>query len=254
MQAIAGVTKQAKTNFLQLLKKPVTTGRQIIAEADLKMAAIFLVLQAAASSLFAIVVASKINSLISTIGSTVGSALGGFGASTMASTMAGTLTLSYGKVFIVTFMLSIVFSCIFALLLWLAHMVLSCKTSYPKMLSAAAVRSAVMVPTILAALVLFELNAGLGFFLLIMGNLWGFVTIAITLIDFIPDEKKDIFPLIISLAILVFIIVVIFVMAKEWTLYLPDVVKAAVDQARKFISNPGQILQNYLSEMIEDLF
>lgn len=122
------------------------------------------------------------------------------------------------------------------------------------MLSVAAVRSAVMVPTILAALILFELNVGLGLFLLIAGNIWGFVTIAITMAHFIPEEKKDVFPLIISLAILIFIVVVIIVMSKEWTLYLPPIIRTAIATAGDFISNPGKYLQSYLYEMIEDLF
>ncbi len=243
-QATKELANQVKGNFLQLLKKPVTVGKKIVEEADIKIAVIFLVLQAIASSLFGLAVGSKVNDLISTVGGLTG----GFDFGISAAVV-GMLKVSYGKIFVVTLLLSLVFSGVYALLLWLAHMAIRCKTSFQKMVSVAAIRSAVMVPLILVSLLLFELNVGMGFCLLIVGNIWGFITTTVVMTEFIPEEKKDIFPLAVSIAILLFIAIVTLVMGKEWTLYLPEAVKTAVDTISGYISDPSKILGDLLESV-----
>lgn len=225
------MANQVKRNFLQLLTKPVTVGTDVIEASDVKMAIIFFVLQGIASVIFAVAIGAKIGSLASM-------ASGLFGE--YGSLVKDVFAIPYARIIIATLLLSIVFSCVLALLLWVGHMLMKCPATYQKMLSAAAIRSAVMVPTILVSVLLFELNAYAGIFLFVIGNLWGFMAMTSAMVFLVPDERKDIFPLIISVVVLVFIVVVIFVMSQTWTLYLPDGVKEiakAADDLLDFIGN-----------------
>ncbi|MCM1210244.1 MAG: hypothetical protein NC318_01430 [Blautia sp.] len=247
VQATKELANQVKVNFLQVLRKPVTVGKKMVEESDVKIAFICLILQAVASSLFGIAVGSKVNNLISAVGGLAGYA-------GMGSAVAGVLKISYGKIFAVTFILSIIFSCFLALLLVAGHKILHCEASYKRMLSAASVRSAVMVPVILISLLLFELNVGLGFGLLIVGNIFGFVTITMTTAEFIPEEKKDIFSFTISIVFLIFVVIIVLVMGKGWTLYLPDAIRTVLKSVSSYISNPSQLIQEILKELIGNIF
>ncbi|MCM1086617.1 MAG: hypothetical protein NC419_00555 [Muribaculaceae bacterium] len=247
VQATKELANQVKVNFLQVLRKPVTVGRKMIEESDVKIAFIFLILQAVASSLFGIAVGSKVNNLISAVGGLAGYA-------GMGSAVAGVLKISYGKIFAVTFILSIIFSCFLALLLVAGHKIIHCEASYKSMLSVASIRSAVMIPVILISLLLFELNVGVGFGLFIIGNIFGFVTMTMTMAEFIPEEKKDIFSFIISIVLLIFVVIVILVMGKGWTLYLPDAIRSVLKSVSSYISNPGQLMQEIVKELIGNIF
>lgn len=212
-QSARGLADQVKGNFLGVLTKPVTVGREVIAVADLKMALIFFVLQGIASGLFAWAVG---HSLFTAANSGL-------------SYLGGKINFPYVRVMLVTMIVSVLQSCILSLLLWCGHALMQCGTTYPKMMSAAAIRSAMMVPTILAAILLFEINAGMGFFLFVFGNIWGFLTMATAMDAHIPDKRKDVFPLIVSIVILIFIILCVFIMSKAAVYYVPESVSDVIE-------------------------
>lgn len=212
-QSAKGLANQVKGNFLGVLTRPVTIGREVVAVADLKMALIFFVLQGIASGLFAMAVG---HSLFVTANSGL-------------SYLGATIKFPYMRVLLVTVIVSILQSCVLALLLWCGHALMQCGTTYPKMMSAAAIRSAMMVPTILLSILLFYVNAGVGYFLFVFGNIWGFLAMTTAMDAHIPDKRKDIFPLIVSIIILLFIIICAFIMSKAVVYYVPDNVSDFLD-------------------------
>ena len=206
-QGTGGKADQITGNLLGILKRPVTMGSEAIAVADLKTAFIFFALQGIASALFAMVVG---HSLFTAANSGL-AYLGG-----------GTINFPYFRALIVTVIVSVLQSCILALLLWGGHALMQCGTTYPKMMSAAAIRSAVMIPTILVSIILFVVSPGIGFSLFVFGNIWGFLTMATAMAAYIPDKRQDIFPLIVSILILVFVTICGFIMSKAVVYYVPD--------------------------------
>ena len=64
--------------------------------------------------------------------------------------------------------------------------------------------------------------------------------------SFIPDYKKNIFAFMISGVIIMFILVVIFMISKMWTLYLPDVMRTAIDSIQRSGNNVSDLLSDLL--------
>ena len=154
------------------------------------------------------------------------------------------ISLSYVQIAVVTILLSVAFSFALALLLKGADFVLKTSMTFKQMMAAASIRSVLMVPTILVALILYELNAGIGIFLLITGNLWGFTAMILVVSQFVPQEKRDIMPLVFSAVILIFALVVFLVMSKAWVYYLPSVLRTAF----KALQNVS--MQDLISEIL----
>lgn len=134
----------------------------------------------------------------------------------------------YFRIFLVTVAFSMVLSCILALMLLLGHMALKIPVSFQQMLSAAAIRSAVLCPAILLSLVVFELTAPAGIALFLLINIWGFTAMAVTMSNFVHKEKRDMFVLAVSVVNLLFVFAALLVFSKIWMLYLPDLIRAGI--------------------------
>ena len=226
--------------FFHLIKKPVSTGRDMLVEADVKISFIFIVVQGIFSAFFALADAKRCSTYIFAFTGMVDNRIRNRTAFTEL------WTIPYNRIFIVTVLVSIILSCILALLLLIGHLISKCMVSYRQMLSAVAIRSAVLVPAILASLILFELHSGIGIFMFFAVNIWGFVTMLLTMSSFIPDYKKNIFAFMISGVIIMFILVVIFMISKMWTLYLPDVMRTAIDSIQRSGNNVSDLLSDLL--------
>lgn len=222
-QAASGFAKKLVSCFLSLVKSPVTAGRQLVAEADMKIAFVLLALQGVMSGFFAMAVGKRCYSYILALTGLVDGYTSGAG-----TAAAGMLTMPYGRMFIVTVLLSVGLSCLMALLLWVGHMILKCNVTYPQMLSAAAIRSAVLIPSILVSILLFEINSFLGIMVFLLSNIWAFAAMLLTMNRSIPVEGQDRFALVVSTALLVFVLVMMFVLSKAWTFYLPDVIRSGM--------------------------
>lgn len=108
------------------------------------------------------------------------------------------------------------------------HLVLKIPASFQQMISAAAIRSAVLVPAILLSILVFELSAGIGVSMFVLVNIWGFSAMLVAMSAFIRPEKMDLFVLMASIVILLFTFLTIFIFSKIWTLYLPDLIRTAL--------------------------
>lgn len=230
--------------FLQLMKKPVTTGKELIREANMKIALSFIILQGVFSGFFALAVVGKYGSLLGALSGAASSL-----SSLSSGSMDTTLIIPYFRSFLVTVVFSIVLSCFLALLLLLGHMILKSPVSYRQMLAAVSIRSALLLPTILISLILFELQVTIGIFLFIAVNIWGLMAMFLALASWITDEKKNLFVLIMSLALLLFIIIMMFILSKIWTLYLPDSIRNMIKLTQQQIKNAGGLMNSLLRDM-----
>lgn len=209
--------------MLYLIKRPVEAGTKLIVEANSKTAFLILTVQGICSAIFAMAAAGKVSGYIQAASGLANGISSGLG-----TVVAGAMGMPYFRIFLVTVAFSMVLSCILALMMMLGHMALKIPVSFQQMLSAAAIRSAVLVPAILLSLVVFELTAPAGIALFLLINIWGFTAMAVTMSTFVNQEKRDMFVLVVSIVILLFLFVAMFAFSKLWTLYLPDLIRAGI--------------------------
>ena len=209
--------------LLYLIKRPVEAGTNLILEANIKTALLLLAAQGLCSALFAMAAAGKVSGYIQAASGLANEISSGLG-----NVVAGAMGMPYFRIFFVTVAFSMVLSCILALMLLLGHMALKIPVSFQQMLSAAAIRSAVLCPAILLSLVVFELTAPAGIALFLLINIWGFTAMAVTMSNFVHKEKRDMFVLAVSVINLLFVFAALFVFSKIWTLYLPDLIRAGI--------------------------
>lgn len=245
-QAAAGFFKKLIDTFICLITHPVTTGKQMIIEANLGIAAIFIALQAVMSGLFAVVICAKCSSYLQYIASAVESYSSLFSSGLSLGSM---LKMPLGRVFFVTFFASAVLSCLLAAMLLVGHMIIKCKVKYQEMLSAVAVRSALTAVTVLVAIIFSAINTTIGIFLFFALSIWGFTCMKIAMSDCLNEKILNSFAIMLSIVIFVFVVILVIAMAKMWTLYLPDMLRTALNAAKSMISDPSQLMNSVLKNM-----
>lgn len=238
--------KKAFQTFKELLKTPNTVGKELIQKADMKMAIVFIILQGIFSGLFALVVCGKISSYIESFMNMTGALSSDFGSVMGLTSM---LKMPYGKIFIITIIASIALSCLLAGLLWQGHKIIKNQVTYNQMLSAVAIKSALVLPCILASIIVFQLKAGFGIFLFVALTIWGFTAMIIAMASNLNDTAKDKFVLMISIVLLLFVIITLFVVSKLWPEYLPDIFRTALSGVKSFLDNPGKLIEEMISSM-----
>lgn len=209
---------------LNLVKKPVTAGKELIMEADVKVAMLLIVFQGVFSGLFAMLIAGKCSQLMKTASGLADSFSYGLG-----NAVTGALSMPYFRIFIVAVLSSVVLACALAVMSLLGYMLMKIPASFQQMLSAAGIRSAVLVPAIILSIIVFELFPGYGIALFLLINIWGFAAMIVAMSSLIGQEKLNIFVLVMSIIILLFSIVAVFVFSKTWTLYLPDLLRTTIN-------------------------
>lgn len=227
---------------LHLVKNPVTAGEELIMQADQKASLLLIVFQGIFSALFAMAAAAKCSQYMKAIAGLAGGMSSGLG-----STVAGALSMPYFRIFIVTVLFSLGLASILALLLMLGHMIIKIPVSFGQMLSVAGIRSAVLVPAILLSIIIFQLSAGLGMILFILVNVWGFAAMIVAMSSFVEREKMNLFVLIVSIVILLFVLLTMFAVSKIWTFYLPDVMRTALNGMDKL--SGSQLLEEILGNL-----
>ena len=241
-----GLLKQVFRMLLGIIKTPVTAGKKFILESDLKVAGIIVILQAILSGVFALVVCEKIDSSIKAAMGLIGDDILDFGS---LASITDVLKMPYARIFIITVLASVTLSCFLAGMFWQGHKMIKCQVKYSQMLSAVAIRSSLLIPTIVASAIVFELKNSLGIFLFFAFSVWGTTTMIIAMSSCVNDAVKDKFASMASIVLLIFFIVTIIVISRLWTFYLPDMVRTAMDGIQSMISNPQQIIEKIISEM-----
>lgn len=235
----ADFSKNFFSKILNLVKRPVSAGKELIMEADVKTAIILIVLQGIFNSIFAMAVGHKYSAFIKSALNISGEL-----SYSQESKVNDAMAIPYFRIIIVTVMFTLGAACLFALLMMAGYRVIKVTVSFQQMISAAAIRSAVLIPAIILSIVVFEISFGWGLLLFIMINIWGFAAVVLALNSFNGGEKQDIFVAMMSIVLLLFIIIVLFIFSKIWTFYLPDVFKTAIDELDKMS------LEDWIEELV----
>lgn len=208
-QAVAGFLTRMFGAFINVLKHPVTAGRDIILKGDYAVAIALIVLQGIVTAIFGAVTANKVYVTV------IDGIVGGY------SSLFGDydVDVPYGKVIFGTLFISILLSFVFAGLLFLANMIIKNTLNFKQVLSVVAIRSCVASVATLVALVVFFINPFVGAALFVSGTVWGFfiILLAMPLSD---ENLRDKLPLTMILVFFLFVCITGFSMYHGTNLYV----------------------------------
>jgi len=214
--------------FKGILRFPSSEGSKFAVSEDRNTALGLIGVQAIFTTLFAMI----------TISHTLSVLFGAFGGSGSSSS----LKMPYVQIFFVTLIASFALSCAFAGIIFGISYLFKNKISYTAALCITAVRSVIIIPVTIIAVVLLFLNLGYGLMLFYAGGLAG-LCYMVAAFPCTSTENKNKVPLIIFLSLLAFAIVSYFVMIKCLPFYLPSTLK----DISKELSNPSKFFSNFMN-------
>ncbi len=200
-QAVTGFLSKMFGAFLNVIKHPVTAGRDMILAADWGVSIALIVLQGIFTAIFGAVA-----------GKQAGAFLGEF-------SFFSEPKVPYVKIIFGTLAISIALSFVLALLLMLGNMIIKNTLGYKEMLGAVASRSCVIVITTMIAIIVFLINAEVGILVWSVGNIWGFFLI-LQAMPLVNEKMRDKLPTVMILVYLIFMLITAFSMNKGSALYV----------------------------------
>lgn len=233
--------KQLLAILISILRNPVTEGRTFTSSSTRNYALGFIGFQALASSLFALVICSKINSALD---NAIGFAEGFLGSfSGVVDGLGFSIEISLFKVFLSTFVISVILSIVLAILFFVFSKLFKNSITIGSALSIASIRSAVLIVFSLLAIIVGFLNPTWGIFVFFTGNLLA-VCLMVAAFPTNTVEKNNTIPYIVFLTVFVFMIISILVMFKNVGFYMPD----EFGEIMEFIENPSSIMDSFLDQ------
>ncbi len=130
-------------------KGPATAAKEMMGSTDKIAMICLIVIQALASSIFALCVAGKMGALLNSL-------MGGFGG------LLGIGKVSVVKAFFLTLLFSLIFAALWGLLFWLAGLITKAKLSLNQVFAITAARAVIVAPMMLVSGILFLIVPGLG--------------------------------------------------------------------------------------------
>ncbi len=229
-QAVSDHMSKTVGTFINMVKQPITIGRQLVASNETGVAITFIILQALMSGFFALALMAKVGGTVEAL---IEGLVGGY--------MDSSLKFPYGRIFILTVLASVVLSFLLALLLMVGNMVIKNAVTYAQMLNCIAVRSVWISILTLVALILFVLNPMLGFCIYMVAGLWG--VIAVTMV--VPgrgETNDDRLSFTLFIVMLVFILLTLVVMFKIiGPNYFPDAFKMGLNGIKSELFDTGNL-------------
>jgi len=146
---LASTAKTVGGEYLKMWKSPAAAAKEMMGGTDKIAMICLIVIQALASSIFALCVAGKVNALMNSL-------LGGLG-------LFGIGKVSGVKAFFLTLLFSLIFAALWGLLFWLAGLITKAKLSLNQVFAVTAARAVIVAPMMLVSGILFLIVPGLGF-------------------------------------------------------------------------------------------
>ncbi len=210
-QAVAGFLGRTFGQFLNIIKHPVTAGREMILTGDCASAITLIVLQGIITAIFGAVVAKKLYSLIGVFMGGLSSLFGAYGG----------VKMPYAKIIFGTLLISIILSFVLAALLLAGNLIIKNSLNFKQMMAAAAIRSCVASLATVVAMIVFLIHPLTGALVFVTGTVWGFFIILLAMP--LSNEKiRNKLPLTIALVFLIFAGITVFSMNKGANLYVPS--------------------------------
>ena len=190
-------------NLLGIFKSPAQEGRAYVAESDMTVSLILIVLQAVIAGLFGLICTTRINAAFSGITSYFSS--------------------NKYQGFFVTLIFSVVLSAVFALIFFAAGKIVKADIDYKKALAITSVRSAAVIPFMLAGCVLLFVNPGIAFAVFYLGNILAICFVYAAMTGICEENKLS---YMIAVSVIVFAVVAVVIMSKAVGLYVPSGIKS----------------------------
>lgn len=219
-RAASGYLAKTIGTFINIVKNPIQTGKNMIAFADMQVIVSLIILQAVFSGFFSIAVMAKISGI-----------------------SMGYIKMPIARGFFVTVIFSSLLSFVLAALLLGGNLIIKNAVTYKQMLACVAVKSVLLVLTSLVSIIVFLLIPSAGFFFFYTGSLWGMIAIALVMPKYV-DGKEDKLVLIQFLSAILFLICFIIFAQMCWKAYIPDSVGSMMDGLDSLLKDPSTVLQS----------
>lgn len=205
-QAVTGFLGKMFRNFGNIIKHPVTGGRDIILAGDVAVGIALIVLQGLLTAIFGAIGASK------TLGTMFGA---------MSYYSSDDMSVPYAKIIFGTLAISVALSFVLALLLFLGNLIMRNSVSFGQMIGAVSIRSSVVIVTNILAIIVCLINPVGGMMVFAVGNIWGFFVI-LQAMPIANETMRDDLPLVMILIYLIFVVINYFCVREGIKLYLPS--------------------------------
>ena len=221
----AMLAKGIWANIIDIVKKPVTTGKRLMQEANIKTAILLIVLHAIMNAVFIKLVENRIAEEI----------YKEYKANASFLSDNVKITMPYLRAFIVTILLTVCISCALAGLMLVCYRLSNIAVSYIQMLVLVSVRSAVLIQAVFISGIIFIISWNYGILAFMLVSIVGLICIVCTATAIAPDDKKDKLVLLMSIMVLIFLAVKIFIIYKMCPLYLPEDVKDSINSIKDLL-------------------
>ena len=205
-QAVTGFLGKMFASFLNIIKHPVTGGRDVILAGGVAVGIALMVLQGILTAIFAAIGANK------AFGDMVG---------VVSYFSSDDVKIPYVKIIFLTLILSVILSFVLALLLFLGNLIMKNTVSFTQMIGAASLRSSVVIITNILAIIVCLINPVGGMLVFAIGNIWGFFVI-LQAMPIATEAMRNKLPLVMILVYFVFMLANYFCVKQGYTGLLGD--------------------------------
>lgn len=245
------VVKQNAKGFfnkiLELLKSPVEQGKNFVFSGDIVTAVIMIVIQGIASGLFAIVMCTKAQGIFDKITGMM------YGSSSAADIMQmkAMLKMPVFKAFLITLIISVILTFILAGIIMIFNNISHSQLIFKNVISLVSLRSIVASIIVLVGCIAAFINIYAGIAVFTVGNIAGFMLITVVWSHICQNTTdKQIYMMIITY--IIFMIIYMLAVRLCWKMYLPDVLKIALDKMQsglKSLGNPSKIIEEIIDSL-----
>ena len=218
--------KQFLNTALNVWKKPVTAGKEYVMSGKFTLAIGYLIVQAVLAVILGMVFEAR--SSLANLAEFAGSSVG----------------LTYVKVFFGTLFLSAIFSIMLAGLLLGFNLIAKNNMTFKNALCLVSVRSIVIAPAMVVALIIILINPAWGGVFSLIINIWGFVAI-VKALPVVSEQSDNLLVHLVTAAILIFVIIALIIMFTiGLECYCPGVV-SEIKSALGMFSGSSSRIKNY---------
>ena len=218
--------KQFLNTALNVWKKPVTAGKEYVMSGKFTLAIGYLIVQAVLAVILGMVFEAR--SSLANLAEFAGSSVG----------------LTYVKVFFGTLFLSAIFSIMLAGLLLGFNLIAKNNMTFKNALCLVSVRSIVIAPAMVVALIIILINAAWGGVFSLIINIWGFVAI-VKALPVVSEQSDNLLVHLVTAAILIFVIIALIIMFTiGLECYCPGVM-SEIKSALGMFSGSSSRIKNY---------
>lgn len=211
--------------ILEIIKSPVTYGKEYVFSGNVITAVILIALQAFMSGMFALFNCVKIQSLMEDM---VSASLGN---SSMSDRLAALsiAQMPIAKGFFLTFLFSLIFTFILAGLVFLGNKLIKNDITFINAMLQVSLRSLFIIFVTAFSIIIMIINPFIAIITFYLGGFLGVILMFITA-PINNKSKKDILFYIMVAVCIIFVIVNLFIMSKCWTIYLPKKMSTLFNQ------------------------